>query len=197
VTTGAPVGVALAGVFVGGRARRMGGKPKGLLRGPEGRTLVDRWSALLADLGVPLVLVGEARAYAAMDIPALADDPPGIGPLGGLVALLRHAEHAGARSALALACDMPFVSRALVERLLAASPDAPAVAPRREGRWEPLCARYDPARILPLAVAQAASPRHSLQSLLDQAGAAELPLLAHEGGELHDWDSPGDVTAHR
>jgi molybdopterin-guanine dinucleotide biosynthesis protein A len=189
--------IAVVGVFVGGLAVRMGGQPKGLLRGPEGRTLVDRWTALLAALDVPVVLVGDARAYAGTGLPALKDEPPGIGPLGGLVALLRHAQEAGARSALAFACDMPFVSRALVDRLLAASPDAPVLAPRRDARWEPLCARYHPGRVLPRAVTLAASSRHSLQRLLDQASAVELPLLAHEAGELRDWDTPADVAASR
>lgn len=183
---------AVAGVFVGGRGARMGGLPKGLLRGPDGAPLVERWRAMLAELGVPVVLVGESGAYAHLGLPALTDEPPGVGPLGGLVALLRHA---GTVPALAFACDMPFVSRALVERLLAASPDAPVVAPRREARWEPLCARYDPTRVLPLAVARTASTRHSLQGLLDEAGAAALPLLPHEDAELRDWDSPTDVTA--
>jgi len=182
----------VAGVFVGGPAVRMGGRPKGLLRGPDGVTLVERWRAMLTELGAAVVLVGDAGAYGGLGWTALQDEPPGVGPLGGLVALLRHA---GARPALAVACDMPFVSRALVERLLAAPADAPIVAPRREGRWEPLCARYDPARVLPLAVARAASTHHSLQRLLDDAGAAALPLLPHEADELRDWDSPGDVTA--
>jgi molybdopterin-guanine dinucleotide biosynthesis protein A len=185
---------ALAGIFVGGLSVRMGGRPKGLIRGPDGETLVERWVAMMCDMAVPVVLVGEARAYAALALPSLKDDPPGVGPLGGLVALLRHARSAGACSALALACDMPFVSRALVERLLAAPRDVPVVAPRRDGRWEPLCARYHPGRALPLAVALAASNRHSLQHLLDQAGTAELPLLPHEADELHDWDAPSDVT---
>ena len=181
---------AVAGVFVGGPGTRMGGRPKGLMRGPEGKTLVERWCTLLGELGVPVVLVGEASAYEVLGLQALDDDPPGVGPLGGLIALLKHA---GTRPALALACDMPFVSRALVERLIVAPGDAAVVAPRREERWEPLCARYDPARVLPLAVARATSPHHSLQRLLDQAGAVELPLVPHEDGELRDWDSPGDL----
>jgi molybdopterin-guanine dinucleotide biosynthesis protein A len=139
-----------------------------------------------------VVLVGEAAAYEDLGLPTLKDEPPGVGPLGGLVALLRHA---GTVPALAFACDMPFVSRALVERLLAAPPDAPVVAPRRDARWEPFCARYDSARVLPLAVALAASTHHSLQRLLDDAGAAALSLLPHEDAELRDWDTPADVTA--
>jgi len=195
----------LAGIFVGGPARRMGGRPKGLLEGPGGVTLVERWRAMLVDLGAEVVLVGDAAAYAGLGLPVIADEPAGVGPLGGLVGLLRHGGTGagtgtgtggslGARHVLAVACDMPFVSRALVERLLAAPDDAPIVAPRRDGRWEPLCARYDPIRVLPLAAARAASPYHSLQRLLDDAGAAPLPLAPHEADELHDWDSPDDVA---
>jgi molybdopterin-guanine dinucleotide biosynthesis protein A len=182
--------IAVAGLFIGGRSTRMGGAPKGLMPGPDGQTLVARWVGLLGELGVPAVLVGEASAYAELELPALADEPRGIGPLGGLVALLRHA---GTRPAVAFACDMPFVTRELVERLLGAPHEASIVAARRDGRWEPLFARYDPARVLPLAVARAASPHHSLQPLLDQAGAVALPLLPHEARQLGDWDSPADV----
>lgn len=181
----------LAGVFVGGASRRMGGRPKGLLPGPDGVTLVERWRMVLAGLGAAIVLVGESHAYEGLGLPMLKDNPPGIGPLGGLVALLRHA---GARPTLALACDMPFVSRGLVERLLSAPRDAPIVAPRRDGRWEPLCGRYDPVRILPLAVAREASPNRSLQRLLDDAPTSELPLSRAEADELRDWDTPEDIT---
>jgi molybdopterin-guanine dinucleotide biosynthesis protein A len=183
---------AIAGVFVGGAGTRMGGRPKGLLPGPGGATLVARWVTLLGELGVPVVLVGEGSAYQGLGLPMLADEPPGIGPLGGLVALLRHA---GGAPVLALACDLPFAPRALVERLLGAPFDAPVVAPRRDGRWEPLFARYEAARVLPRAVARAASEHHGLQGLLDDVGADVLPLLPDEETELRDWDSPADVAA--
>jgi molybdopterin-guanine dinucleotide biosynthesis protein A len=180
----------LAGVFVGGLGSRMGGVPKGLLHGPDGATLVERWRALLDALGVEVVLVGSAGLYASTRLPAVADEPAGIGPLGGLVGLLRRA---GPRQALALACDMPFVSRGLVERLLGAPAGPSVVAPRRDGLWEPLCARYDAARVLPVAAARAASPDHSLQGLLDELGAVELPLGPGDVEDLRDWDTPDDV----
>ncbi|MBV9949378.1 MAG: NTP transferase domain-containing protein, partial [Myxococcales bacterium] len=99
-------------------------------------------------------------------------------------------------SALALACDMPFVSRDLLRRLIAAPSAAPIVAPRRQGRWEPLCARYHAAAVLPVALEHAAGARggrHSLQDLLDDAAAVELPLSPKEADELRDWDSPDDL----
>ena len=181
----------LAGIFVGGSGTRMGGVAKGLLAAPGGAgTLIDRWRSVLGEAGIDrVVLVGRHPAYARVEgLETIDDEPPGIGPLGGLVALLRRA---GDATALAFACDMPFVSRGLVERLVAAAP-APVVAPRREGRWEPLCARYDATRVLPLAMRAAAGPRHGVGRVLDEAGAVELPLGPGEAAELDDWDSPAD-----
>ncbi len=183
----------LAGVFIGGGGTRLGGAAKGMLPAPEGGTLVARWRGLLEDLGLTVVLVGHHPAYGSLALERVADEPPGIGPLGGLVGLLRRA---GPARALAVACDMPFVSRSLVEDLLAAPP-APIVAPRREGLWEPLFAVYDAPAVLPLAVARAAGTSHSLQRLLDQAGATELPMDPARFTELTDWDRPEDQASAR
>jgi molybdopterin-guanine dinucleotide biosynthesis protein A len=182
----------VAGIFVGGAGSRLGGIAKGLMRTADGTTLVERWATLLNGLDVAVVLVGKRDEYEGLGIEPVADQPPGIGPLGGLVGLLRHA---GSAPALALACDMPFVSAAIVERLLTASPAAPILAPCRAGRWEPLCARYDPSRVLPTAEALVGSDDHSLQHLLRDGGAVELPLSAREEAELRDWDTPLDVDA--
>ena len=180
----------LAGVFVGGRGTRMGGVPKGLMRTPEGTTIAQRLHQLLVASGAEVVLVGASEAYASMGLESLPDEPPGVGPLGGLASLLRRA---GGAPAIAIACDMPYVSAALVTRLVAAAP-APIVAPRRDGRWEPLCARYDATRVLPVVERLLADGRHALQALLDEAGAVALALSADEALELRDWDVPADVV---
>lgn len=175
----------LAGIFVGGASTRMGGRAKGLLeRG--GSTLVDRWRATFDALGIEHVLVGRRAEYASVPLAALPDDPPGVGPIGGLAALLAAA---GDRRALAVACDMPFVTRQDVEALLAA-PRAPAVAPRRDGRWEPLCALYNAPMALPVVRARIAAGHLSLQGLLNALGAREIEI---DGAHLADWDSPQDL----
>lgn len=189
-SSAAPV---LGGLFVGGASRRMGGRPKGLLPGPSGESLVARWAGLFAAIEVPLVLVGEHEAYAGVGLPCLRDEGADLGPLGGLLALLARA---GGGRAVAVACDMPYVSEGLLRRLLSAPP-APAVAARRDARWEPFFARYDAARVLPVARARASRRERALQGLLDQVGATELPLSAAEARELRDWDTPQDVARGR
>jgi molybdopterin-guanine dinucleotide biosynthesis protein A len=180
----------IAGVFVGGAGNRMGKLPKGLLEAPGGGTLVDRWRAVLHEVGVPRVfLVGRHPAYRAVDLETIDDEPSGVGPIGGLAALLRRA---GSSPVLALACDMPFVSVGIVERLVAAPP-SPVVAPRRNGVWEPLCARYDAQRVLPSARRRIAAGRYSLQSLLEEVGAAPLCLEPGDAAQLRDWDAPDDM----
>jgi molybdopterin-guanine dinucleotide biosynthesis protein A len=167
----------------------MGGVAKGLLTAASGETLVARWRRLFDALGATCVLVGRHEAYADLDLESVADDPPGIGPLGGLTALLARA---GQGRVIAVACDMPFVSFELLSRLAAHPSDAPVVAPRRGTLWEPLFARYDAPRVIGAARARATSGERDLQGLLDAVGAESLPTRSAELDELRDWDRPED-----
>ena len=159
------------------------GRPKGtLLR--EGEPLIERALRIGTEVGLTPVLVGDASPYGhlARGVPRVADDPPGIGPLGGLRALLRRGT-----PAIALACDMPYVDAEVLRRLVAA-PVAPLVAPRGS-HWEPLCARYG-AEALPVVERAVTAGEHSLQRLFARLEVIELPIPDRL---LRDWDRPEDV----
>lgn len=181
----------LCGIFVGGRASRMHGRAKGLLRADTGEPVVVRLVRVARAAGLEPVWVGleqsaHADAYrAAAALPELADRPPGIGPLGGLAGLLE------AGSAIAVACDMPFVSSALLTRLRSERPGAAVLAPRSQGLWEPLCARYDAALVLPTLTRALDAGTRSFQQLLASLEVTELTLATRE--ELVDWDTPEDL----
>jgi molybdopterin-guanine dinucleotide biosynthesis protein A len=191
----------VVGIFVGGRGRRMGGVPKGLLV-REGRTLIERLVEACQAAAAPhrlaeLYLVGNAEAYAGTRLPALADDPAGVGPMGGLRSLLRSAAAAG-RDAVALAVDFPYPSIELLRRLYLEEASAAALAPREVKRWQPLFARYRPAAALPALEAALAAGETSLQQVF--AGLAggpepviELVLSAAERQAIQDWDRPSDM----
>jgi molybdopterin-guanine dinucleotide biosynthesis protein A len=186
----------VVGVFVGGKGTRMGGVAKGELRLTTGQTLLDR---LLAQCraalpGTRIVLVGESASRSELALPRVEDAVRGIGPLGGLSALLQHAAEMRADAVLVLANDLPFVSARLLERIAREAPEAEALAPRRDGLWYPLTARY---RVSVAEVVGAAidTGEHSLQRLFARLGtrARELELSAAEFRELRDWDRPEDL----
>lgn len=176
----------IAGIFVGGRGERMGGVDKGLLL-HEGETLIAR--LVRACEGFDVVLVGRADVYAELELPNIADDPPGIGPIGGLAGLLDHAARKGESTVLALACDMPFVTAKLVRRLAEHESSAEAVASNSDGVWQPLAARYRTHPALAATRVAIAAGEHSLQAVLRQL---VIEPIAIDASELLDWDTPED-----
>jgi len=186
----------LVGVFVGGASRRMGGKPKGLLPARDGReSLVTRILRLATEaLETPeFVLVGSANAYRELGLSAIEDDPTNVGPIGGLRTLLEAARSRGLESVLALSCDLPDVTAALIGRLARHAPGAAAVAPRIDGIWQPLFARYHVNRALAAVDVCLEAERHALKSVLARLDVEPLPLEAGEAGLLADWDEPADI----
>lgn len=188
----------LVGLFVGGRGSRMGGLAKGLLKAPDSEaTLVERLLSELARAApsAEVVLVGDATAYAVYGLRALADEPSGIGPLGGLLGLLLDAERQAVGQVLALACDLPKLDAALLTRLLHESTDANALVVEQDGVRNPLVARYSVAAALPAAREVMRAGKRSLQAVLDRlaGGVQALPVSASEAAKLDDWDSPEDV----
>jgi len=180
----------LLGVLAGGRGARMGGRDKAALLAPGGgETLLARLIRLGRAAGLELVVVG---GRGAPGVPLLCDEPSDIGPIGGLCALL---SHAGERPAVALACDLPYVSAELIAKLACARSEAAVLAARdaETGKWQPLFARYDSPRVLPALRAAIAAGSRSFQTFLRNVDVQELPLDATERAQLRDWDAPADL----
>lgn len=184
--------VQVAGVFVGGESRRMAGRPKGLLVHPDGRTLVQRALELVRPLAQQVVLVGGRPAYGHLGVPVLDDAAQGVGPLGGLVSLL---QHAGKGRVLVLACDMPFVPRQLLERLLSQDTSTAVICPARDTGIEPLCAVYEASAVLGRALEALQQGRYSLRALVRSCDSVQLALQPGEWHWVDDWDCPEDVRA--
>jgi len=185
------------GIFVGGKGTRMGGVAKGLLRVPDGtETLIERLLRQCARAApeASLFLVGQAAPYAALALPQLEDAPGGVGPIGGLRALLLRACAEQSELALALACDLPFLDAGVVSALLLPTSGAARV-PFVGGRLQPLAAAYAPVATLGAVDRSLSLGKHALMQVLDQLGPRlERLELDDEGARaLRDWDTPEDV----
>ena len=131
-----------AAILAGGRARRLGGADKASLPIGDAR-IIDRQLAALSAVADDIRIVANDRdRYAGLGLRVIGDAVPDRGPLGGLYTALVDAAH---DRVLILACDLPFVTAALLERLVTESgtgQEVDAVVPRSGRGLEPLCALY-------------------------------------------------------
>jgi molybdenum cofactor guanylyltransferase len=106
----------------------------------------------------------------------LWDEPPDIGPIGGILAALAYA---GDRAVVVVAWDMPFVTPDVLRVLVAAMrPGVPCAMPELQpGAREPLCAAYSSAA-LPATNAMLTGGRAAPRDILESAGGASLGIDA-------------------
>jgi molybdopterin-guanine dinucleotide biosynthesis protein A len=149
-------------LLAGGESRRMGGV-KSLL--PVQDTTLLEW---LAERLAPGFEELRVAARDASQLPPglrsrlVADLRPGAGPLGGIEAGLAVARHA---TLVAVACDMPYVTPELTQRLVGAAEGHDAAVPRLGGLAEPACAAYRRSAAAPISAALAAGNRKAADAL--------------------------------
>lgn len=128
-------------ILAGGNSRRMG-RPKALL--PVGATTLIEWLAARLAPGLAHLLVAgrdESQLPAGLRPHLVRDLHPGVGPLAGVEAGLVASPY---DTVVAIGCDMPAVTPALMRRLVAAASadGVDACVPRVGGEPEPTCAAY-------------------------------------------------------
>jgi molybdopterin-guanine dinucleotide biosynthesis protein A len=130
-----------AAILAGGLAVRMGGANKAGLRIGSER-IIDRQLRLLRQIADPVFIVAAtAEPFRELQIEVVPDVVAGAGPLGGIYTALTASPR---DRTLIVACDLPYLSLPLLERLAAPS-DADLVIPRTERGYEPLCAAWSAA----------------------------------------------------
>ncbi len=130
---------ATAIVMAGGESRRMG-TDKGLLPIDGRPMIVHVVRQLRGWFDQVLLSVNDADKYAFLDLEMAVDERPGEGPLMGIASALRASRN---ERNFAIACDIPWVDRALVRELLARARDYDVVIPvGAGGEREPLFAVY-------------------------------------------------------
>ena len=159
----------------------MGGdKPRQLLAGTP---LLRYPIAALARAGLPVAVVTKPGCSLPRPLPpavrVLLEGDSDHHPLCGIVHALRTLE---AEAIVVLACDMPFVSTALLRALLAQAAGVDAVVPVIGEQPEPLHAVYRPS-CLPAIEAALAAGRKRLLAFFDAVRVRYVPEA-----ELRRWD---------
>lgn len=127
-----------AAILAGGKSRRMG-RNKALLPF-GGRPLIARVYDTLSPLFEDIFMVtDDPGLFGFIPCPKIPDRVPGKGPISGVDAALRHSN---SPFVLVVACDAPFLSSSLLERMAENTGEADLVIPFGPRGPEPLCAIY-------------------------------------------------------
>lgn len=177
-------------ILAGGESRRMGQDKASLLLGEQ--TLLQRVTGVVQPL-FSEVIVSVRQPRADCDFPQVGDDPQHAGPLAGLAAGLAHSRTAWV---FLVACDMPFVTRQLIEKIAKFRNGVDAVVPVVQGYPQPLAAFYATRILGQLHELQRGDGKQSLRELLKKLTVRyvnETEIQATGPGEFFDLDTPQDV----
>jgi len=175
-------------ILAGGRSARFGGDKA--LAEVAGQPLLSR----IADSARPFaesvtVVADRADKYENLGLATIADATPHLGPLGGLLAALRHCEdQSGKRWIVLLSCDLVAVRQAWIERLAATIMGGAPGAAFFDGRWQPFPGLYHTS-LSPLVERRLASGDASMQPLLSAAG-------CHLADPPADWPDVASINTH-
>jgi len=168
-------------ILAGGKSTRMGTDKAFVTL--NGRTLLARLLEVVRSVTTDVRIVGDAAKFAAF-APVVEDVFPACGPLGGIHAALRAST---SELNLILAVDVPFVSFALLQFLMAhaRNSDASVTVPRINQGWQPLCAVYR-REFADAAETALRAGRYRIDALFDQV---QVQVVAEEALEAAGFSS--------
>lgn len=150
-------------ILAGGHGTRLGGVDKSSVD-VNGLSILERQLAVVSPLAREiLVVANDDRLAGDPRLTVIHDPDPHAGVLPALLASLKAATSG---LMLLVACDMPFVSRRLVEHLVALAADYDAVVPKVDGYEQVMHAVY---RVEPC--------RAAVKSALDQGRRRMIAFL--------------------
>jgi len=158
-------------ILAGGNSSRMG-RDKALLPW-NGKPLISHAAETLRALFQDVCICGgTGDRYGFLGLPVLPDIVPQRGPLGGIHTALSYALPA---SVFVLSCDMPLVSRSLIEYILKFPSSAPTKVAAPHGRIQPLCGVYHTS-CLPLIEQELKHRRLKLMEVFARLNGTPVPI---------------------
>ena len=186
-------------VLAGGESSRMG-REKALLD-IGGEAAIVRAARLVESVtGDKATVIGESAAIRALGLQTVGDDWPGAGPLGGIATALRVSR---APWSLVVACDLPYLTKAWLEFLVAraVASEADAVLAMNTRGAEPLSAMYHERAEAAIRSALTLGTRKVTDALeklrVEQIEAAEWKAFDSDGYLFKNMNSPEDYEEAR
>ncbi len=180
-------------ILAGGQSSRMGQDKASLVLGEKTllQTVISTLQPIFAEV---LISVREPRPEISQR--QICDSPEHHGPLSGVLAGL---EAANTPWIFLVACDMPFITIAVVEYLASLRQGHQAIVPLVQGHPQPMAAFYEKSAIQQISnVLQDPSAKHSLRSVIAKLNTAYVEAVSLQQADpqlrsFFDLDTPEDL----
>lgn len=182
-------------ILAGGQNRRMNGNHKALLPF-HGRTILEHLAAVFSGFDEKLIATDVPKLAAMVGFIQIADEIPGLGPLGGLSAALTACR---SQALVVCACDMPLLTPEFAHYLAGLAfvyPNAQAIILKdRSGRLHPLCGLYQKSA-LPALLTNLRQEEYRVMNLFKKLNGVVVSLDGTEFPDsiltnintIRDWD---------
>ena len=186
-------------LLAGGQSRRMGEDKRYLLVGEQ--TLLERGLSVLRSIfREVLVVIAQDSPPLRVDAGVVRDLVPDCGSLGGLYTGLMQAT---TPCIFAVACDMPFLDKAVIAQFTSRRATADIVMAKLASRLHPMHALYGK-RCLPALEQMIRSRQLKIQALVSQPSLqvhyvteAELSSIDPSGRSFYNVNTLADLEAAR
>ncbi|MEJ2748052.1 MAG: molybdenum cofactor guanylyltransferase [Anaerolineae bacterium] len=180
-------------IMAGGKSSRMG-QDKSFVPF-EGRPMIETVIERVTGLGDELIIItNEPNDYAHFGLPLFSDVYPDHGSLGGIYTAVHYASHP---YTLVVACDMPWLSRPLLQYMISLKETADIIVPRWNDFPEPLHAIYHKVCLPPIE-ANLQAKRLKIIRFYDQVSvryveAEEIKRFDGDGRSFANINTPEDL----
>jgi molybdopterin-guanine dinucleotide biosynthesis protein A len=186
-------------LLAGGKSRRMGEDKRYLVVGEQ--TLLERGLGVLRSVFQEvLVVIAQDSPPLGVDARVVRDLVPDCGSLGGLYTGLTQAT---APCIFVVACDMPFLSQAVIAQFTSRRATADIVMAKLAARLHPMHALYGK-RCLPAVEQMIGARQLKIQEMVSHASLrvqyiteADLLTIDPSGRSFHNVNTPADLEVAR
>lgn len=178
-------------ILAGGKSQRMGADKAFL--DLEGQPFIERILHVLEGLTKEVIIIANTKQYASLVVPVYPDLMEDCGPVGGIYTAMKRVQ---TPYLLVLSCDIPLLSVALLEHLIAESIPCDANILTTEERWQPLTAIYN-SRTLPIFKKALETQKLKLRSLLPSMDLHQIACPTDLIPCLNNINTPNDLKKLR
>jgi len=184
-----------AAILAGGKASRLNGISKGLLRLANHQTIIEYLISVFKEAAIDEILIVTDRFndYAFCNRLMVRDLRVGCGPLAGIEAALDYYQNK-VDAVLFLPCDMPYMNMEVISRLINANFHSDivfcALKNEHEAHMQPLCARVN-TQILPKISDALDKKNYKIRNVWQALHA--MPILCSDPQAFININKPKDL----